>query len=190
MNKAQLLQSLSNTTTYPFFGGWLVPQGNNTTLSVTLADGIQVVMDVLPSSPSDLWLRAYYRKILGNVCDAAFVDIYVANNTLVNEAAYLRGNQIKPRSVKHLNLAGVCSALNDPVTASQIFGAIAAGASATPPNVLCQLFLPLLTPTGAGLDFYDPATLSGINTLVTQGILTQAQADILDSLTVVPVTDY
>ena len=82
----ELLTYLGNTTTFPFFGGWVAPSGSGTTLVV---EG--VTLDVITGAPSgDKWLRGYYRKVQGHCCDTTTVAIYVVAYGTESESAYLR----------------------------------------------------------------------------------------------------
>jgi hypothetical protein len=172
---SDLLAYLGDATRFPFFGGWVAPAGSNPQISVA-----GVTMDAMPSPAGDQWLRAYYRKIQGNNCDVAFVDLYVANY-----------GQPPATPMNCLSIAGLASALGDPLAALAIYGAIVAAAQATPPNPLAQVFLPLLTPGNAALlDFADPATTHGIAELVAQGVLTTAQQAVLAPLAIVTPTNF
>jgi len=183
---SDLLAYLGDATRFPFFGGWVAPAGSNPQISVA-----GVTMDAMPSPAGDQWLRAYYRKIQGNNCDVAFVDLYVANYGQTNEMAYLRNSQPPATPMNCLSIAGLASALGDPLAALAIYGAIVAAAQATPPNPLAQVFLPLLTPGNAALlDFADPATTHGIAELVAQGVLTTAQQAVLAPLAIVTPTNF
>jgi hypothetical protein len=180
---AAKLSALGNAATYPFFGGWVAPEGNNTQQTVTLADNTRVVCDVIGGAPvGDAWVRAYYRRIADGRCNMAAINLYVVGFGMAGsggESAYLRD----PAQPQLLTAAGIASTLGSPAAALPIYGALMTAATATPPNLLAASIAALLTPgSGAGLDFNDPATVATWDVLVAMGVLTADQATLLKTI--------
>lgn len=181
MNLADRLTYLSTIARFPFFGGWIAPSGSNQTISSG-----NVVMDAISGAPTeDQWLRAYYRKVVGNSCDIAAVDLYVQNIGLSNEICYLRF----PSKVPLMGVGLIAKALGDPAPALTIYGAILSATNNSNPAVagIAETFAPLLSPSGTGIDVTDPATIKGIGYLLSFGVITQDQANLLLTL---PLPDF
>ena len=98
MTKEELIKYISDTNNFPFFGGFIVPQGINKTITVGEAF-LDVIIDSnnpIPSADAVYTVYFYDVSADGLNCSPTKLNIYVRNNDTDQEVAYF--NAEKPIS--------------------------------------------------------------------------------------------
>ncbi len=179
MTLSELLTYLSDATRFPFFNGWVAPQGRNPTKTV---DG--VVLDEM-AADGDTRYRAYYRKVQGIRCDTTPINIRVVAEGTENEAAYIAS--LSPVAEQSATLVPLWRIAE---LARKEGWWLTAKAAVTTNQYAAAFFDYYADSRFENLDISLDASKAVLAGLVSTELLTQAQADAIEALTTIAVSDF
>lgn len=181
MTLSQLLAHCADTALHPFFGGWVAPIGNNPTRT---ADGVK--LDIMPTD-GDVRLRGYYRKVQGTRCDVKPVLIRVVDSGLQTEAAYFAS--LQPADAQTSTLIPLWTIARLGRKEKWWYAILAAAATNTSQNAMA--FMEYYQDRRFdNIDTTDTDAMAVLDGLVTDNLMTEAQADAVKALPTTPVSDF